>query len=60
MLSKGSQTAVVMCKYLAFKGAPNSNCNLQVPCFQRGLQPLADWTDCFQSGPVPKGAPRYA
>jgi len=23
-------------------------------------RPLADWTDCFQSGPAPKGAPRYA
>jgi len=21
---------------------------------------LADWTDCFQSGPAPKGGPRYA
>jgi len=26
--------------------------------YQQG-RPLADWTDCFQSGPVPKGAPRY-
>jgi len=23
-------------------------------------RPLADWTDCFQSGPAPKGALRYA
>jgi len=23
-------------------------------------RPLADWTDCFQSGPAPKGAPRFA
>jgi len=23
-------------------------------------RPLADWTDCFQSGSAPKGAPRYA
>jgi len=23
-------------------------------------RPLADWTDCCQSGPAPKGAPRYA
>ena len=23
-------------------------------------RPLADWTDCFQSGPTPKGAPHYA
>ena len=23
-------------------------------------RPLADWTDCFQSGPAPKGASRYA
>jgi len=22
-------------------------------------RPLADWTDYFQSGPAPKGAPRY-
>jgi len=22
--------------------------------------PLTDWTDCFQSGPTPKGAPWYA
>jgi len=28
MLSKGPQTAIVMCKYCAFKGAPNSNCNV--------------------------------
>ena len=23
-------------------------------------RPLADWTDCFQSGPEPKGDTRYA
>jgi len=23
-------------------------------------RPLADWTDRFQSGPAPKGAPRFA
>jgi len=23
-------------------------------------RPLADWTDCFQSGLAPKEAPRYA
>jgi len=34
MLAKGTQTAVVMCKYYAFKGAPNSNCNVEVPFFQ--------------------------
>jgi len=28
MLSKGPQTAIVMCKYYAFKGAPHSNCSV--------------------------------
>jgi len=28
MLSKGPPTANLMCKYYAFKGAPNSNCNV--------------------------------
>ena len=27
---KGPPTSIAMCKYLAFKGATNSNCNLQV------------------------------
>jgi len=27
-----------MFRYFAFKGAPNSNCNLKVICFQRGPQ----------------------
>jgi len=52
MLSKRLPAAIAMCKYVAFKAAPNSNCNLskglaprgapnskcnvQVPCFQRG------------------------
>ena len=29
MLSKGPQTAIVMCKYYAFKGAPSSNCDVK-------------------------------
>jgi len=28
MLSKGLPTAILMCKYYTFKGAPNSNCNV--------------------------------
>jgi len=28
MLSKGPPTAILMCKYYTFKGAPNSNCKL--------------------------------
>jgi len=38
MLSKAPQTEIVMYKYLAFKGAPNSICSAQVHCFQRGPQ----------------------
>jgi len=36
MLSKSPSAAIVMCKYYAFKGAPNSNSNVNIPCFQRG------------------------
>jgi len=28
----------VMCKYCAWKGAPNSNCNVWASCFQRRSQ----------------------
>jgi len=35
LLSKGPPTATSMRKYLAFKGATNSSCNMQVPCSQR-------------------------
>jgi len=28
MLSKGPPTAILLCKYYAFKGAPNNNCNV--------------------------------
>jgi len=28
MLSKGPPTTILLCKYYAFKGAPNSNCNV--------------------------------
>jgi len=38
LLSKGPPTETVMCRDFAFKGAPNSNCNLRVICFQRGSQ----------------------
>jgi len=34
MLAKGTQTSIVMRKYYAFKGAPKSNCTMQVPSFQ--------------------------
>ena len=30
----GTQTAIVMCKYYAVKGAPNGNCDVQVLSFQ--------------------------
>jgi len=29
MLSKGPTTAILMCKYYAFKGAPSSNCDVK-------------------------------
>jgi len=34
----GPPFATVMCKvaYLAFKGAPNSSCNVKISCFHRG------------------------
>jgi len=41
MLSKGPQTAVVMCKYYAIKGAPNRNCNVKFP----DLKKAANSTD---------------
>jgi len=34
MLSKGPQTAIVMCKYYAFKGAPSSNCDEKFPALK--------------------------
>jgi len=34
MLSKGTQTAIVIGKYYAVKGASNNNCNVYVPSFQ--------------------------
>ena len=33
---KEPPTATVLCKYSAFKRAPNSNCNVQVLFFQKG------------------------
>ena len=33
MLSKGPQTAIVMCKYYAFKGA-SSNCDVKFPALK--------------------------
>jgi len=36
LISKRIPTAIVICKYLAFKGATTNNCNVQVLCFQRG------------------------
>jgi len=36
LLSKGLPTATVMCKYLVFKGATNSNCDVQELCLLRG------------------------
>jgi len=39
LLSKGPPTVTAMCiGYSVFKEAPNSNCNVQVLCFQRGPQ----------------------
>jgi len=35
---KAPPTETVMCRYFSFEGAPNSNCNLKVICFQRGPQ----------------------
>jgi len=34
MLSKGPQTAIVMCKYYAFKGAPSSNFDVKFPALK--------------------------
>jgi len=36
LLSKGPPVATVMGKYPDFKEALNSNCNVQVFCFQKG------------------------
>ena len=38
LIFKESPTAILMCKYYAFKGASNSNFNVQVLCFQRGTK----------------------
>jgi len=35
MLSKEPQTVIVMYKYYAFKGAPNSNCNVKFPALKK-------------------------
>ena len=32
---KGPRSKSEMCRYFAFKEAPNDNCNLKVICFQR-------------------------
>jgi len=34
------QTAIVMCNYVAFKGAPNCNCNVYVSCSEKGPQQI--------------------
>ena len=33
-----NSTAILMCKYYAFKGASNSNFNVKGLCFQRGTK----------------------
>jgi len=53
LLAKGPPTAIIICNYLAFKGAPNSNFNVQVPCFQRVLSSNFEMqVPCFQSDPT--------
>ena len=37
MLSKGPQTAIVMCKYCAFKGALSSNCDVKFPALKEAV-----------------------
>jgi len=34
MFSKGPQTAIVVYKYYAFKGAPSSNCDVKFPALK--------------------------
>jgi len=50
MLLKGPQKAIVMCKYLAFKGAPNNHFNVYVPCFQWPTNYNVEVL-CFQRSP---------
>jgi len=42
MLSKGTQTPIAMSKYLAFKGAPNSKCNVKSPAFKEAANSNCD------------------
>jgi len=47
----------VMCRYFAFKGAPNSNCNLKVICFQRGAHQLLKYVSTLLLN-FTEGAPK--
>jgi len=38
MLSKEPQTVIAMCNYYAFKGAPNSNCNVKFPALKEAAK----------------------
>jgi len=42
MLSNGTKTAIVMCKYLSLKGLPYSNYNVLVLYFQRDTTTISN------------------